>query len=201
DALVADPPLLVLDEPTAGLDPNQIRDVRELIRSFARDKTVFLSTHILPEVEATCDRVVIITDGRKVGEGPPGSLRAASKGRARLLLEGRGELEAFEKALGGVPEVLEIERLEAIGANSKIRAELITDGADRAPEAVFHAVAEAGLVLRSMEPRSERLEDVFAALTTEDPDGSAGRDEASDAEAPAGRDDAIDSDESKEEAS
>ena len=88
DALVADPPLLILDEPTAGLDPNQIRQVRDLIRGMAGSKTVLLSTHILPEVESTCGRVVIIHRGRLVGEGEPGRAahrraRAASCSRSR----------------------------------------------------------------------------------------------------------------------
>ena len=85
DALIADPPLLVLDEPTSGLDPNQIRQVRELIRSMAGKKTVLLSTHILPEVESTCGRVLIIHKGRLVGEGPPGSLRVREGDRVGRL--------------------------------------------------------------------------------------------------------------------
>jgi ABC-2 type transport system ATP-binding protein len=72
EALIADPPILILDEPTAGLDPNQVRQFRELIRSFAGDKTVLLSTHILSEVEAVCDRVIIIREGEKVADLAPG---------------------------------------------------------------------------------------------------------------------------------
>jgi ABC-2 type transport system ATP-binding protein len=78
DALVADPPLLILDEPTAGLDPNQIRQVRDLVRALSREKTVLLSTHILPEVEAICARVVIIDRGRLVSIGRPEELRGGS---------------------------------------------------------------------------------------------------------------------------
>src|SRR6476469_10198382 len=80
DALVHEPDLLILDEPTSGLDPNQIRQVRDLIRGMAGTKTVLLSTHILPEVESTCGRVVIIHRGRLVGEGQPGQLRAGNEG-------------------------------------------------------------------------------------------------------------------------
>ncbi len=68
EALIADPPLLILDEPTSGLDPNQVRQFRELVRGFGGSKTVFLSTHILPEVQAVCDRVIIIREGRKVAD-------------------------------------------------------------------------------------------------------------------------------------
>jgi len=73
DALIADPPILILDEPTSGLDPNQVRQFRELVRSFGGKKTVLLSTHILSEVEAVCDRVIIIREGQKVADLEPGN--------------------------------------------------------------------------------------------------------------------------------
>ncbi|MBW2377925.1 MAG: ATP-binding cassette domain-containing protein, partial [Deltaproteobacteria bacterium] len=72
DALIADPPILILDEPTSGLDPNQVRHFRELVRGFRGNKTVLLSTHILSEVEAVCDRVIIIREGKKVADLAPG---------------------------------------------------------------------------------------------------------------------------------
>jgi ABC-2 type transport system ATP-binding protein len=72
EALIADPPILILDEPTSGLDPNQVRQFRELVRSFGGKKTVLLSTHILSEVEAVCDRVIIIREGQKVADLKPG---------------------------------------------------------------------------------------------------------------------------------
>lgn len=71
EALIADPPILILDEPTSGLDPNQVRQFRELVRNFARQKTILLSTHILSEVEAVCDRVIIVREGRKVADLAP----------------------------------------------------------------------------------------------------------------------------------
>jgi ABC-2 type transport system ATP-binding protein len=71
EALLADPPILILDEPTSGLDPNQVRQFRELVRGFAREKTVLLSTHVLSEVEAVCDRVIIIREGEKVADLAP----------------------------------------------------------------------------------------------------------------------------------
>ena len=89
DALVADPPLLILDEPTAGLDPNQIRQVRDLVRSLGREKTVLLSTHILPEVEAICGRVIILDRGRLVSSGRPEELRSVSGGVRALSLEAK----------------------------------------------------------------------------------------------------------------
>ncbi len=87
DALLADPPILILDEPTAGLDPNQIRQVRELVRGFAGAKTILLSTHILPEVEAMCERVVIIHQGRKVGELNADEFRTGAKSLENVFAE------------------------------------------------------------------------------------------------------------------
>jgi ABC-2 type transport system ATP-binding protein len=168
DALVADPPLLILDEPTAGLDPNQIRQVRDLIRGLAGTKTVLLSTHILPEVESTCGRVLIIHRGRLVGEGTPGVLRQAGQGRALLVLEGRGEGARFEQVLQAVPgvrEITEVTRLQADPPVSRIK--LLTDGGEVA-EAVFAAIAAAGLTLRELRAEGTSLEDVFTKLTTHD---------------------------------
>lgn len=105
DALVADPPLLVLDEPTAGLDPNQIRQVRELIAELSRQKTVLLSTHILPEVEAVCDRVLIIHRGKLIREGTPAVLRTAIAGHQVLRMVGRGTPAAFRQACESVDGV------------------------------------------------------------------------------------------------
>jgi ABC-2 type transport system ATP-binding protein len=168
DALVADPPLLVLDEPTAGLDPNQIRQVRDLIRGLAGTKTVLLSTHILPEVESTCGRVLIIHRGRLVGEGQPGVLRRAGQGGAFLVLEGRGEGARFEQVLRAVPGVRDVTELTRLQGDPPVhRIKLLTDGGEVA-EAVFGAIAAAGLTLRELRAEGTSLEDVFTKLTTHD---------------------------------
>jgi ABC-2 type transport system ATP-binding protein len=164
DALVADPPLLILDEPTAGLDPNQIRQVRDLIASFEGDKTVFLSTHILPEVEASCSRVVIIHRGRVVGEGPPETLRDRSAGEQRVSLVGRGERTALEEALLGAEGVASLEHVLGRGDVHTFRLKTVA-GAE-VMERIFAAVVEAGGVLRELGREEGRLEDVFASLTT-----------------------------------
>jgi len=168
DALVADPPLLVLDEPTAGLDPNQIRQVRELIKGFAKTKTVLLSTHILPEVEASCERVVIIHKGRVVQEGSPDELKAAPTQQRVFVIRSKSSRDALEKALGALPGVR--------GIDAKAQDEGITrllvrvaDDADDLAERVFDAVAKAGLTLRELtEKRGASLEDVFSQLTRTD---------------------------------
>src|SRR5213078_4447006 len=87
DALLHDPPVLVLDEPTVGLDPTQIRETRKLIKDLGGDHTVILSTHILPEVEAVCDRAIVIAGGRVVAQGSPDELRASRRMQARVLVE------------------------------------------------------------------------------------------------------------------
>jgi ABC-2 type transport system ATP-binding protein len=171
DALVADPPLLILDEPTAGLDPNQIRQVRDLVRSLASEKTVLLSTHILPEVEASCGRVLIIDKGRLVSTGRPAELRGAGEGLRALTLEARvaperlrAALSALEPALRGAPAI------QAIGAEGVLRARLEVEGTalDEVAERVFRAVADAGIDLRELRREDTSLEDVFARLTTRD---------------------------------
>ncbi len=168
DALIADPPILVLDEPTAGLDPNQIRQVRDLVRALAGKKTVLVSTHILPEVEATCDRVVIIHRGKVVTEGTPEALRTRAAGAGVVAIEGRGSESAFRAALAGVPDV-EIDSIESL-ASGVVRMRLRAPDAEESSERVFAAIAGAGLVLRELRrERAASLEEVFGRLTTDEP--------------------------------
>jgi ABC-2 type transport system ATP-binding protein len=163
DALVADPPLLILDEPTAGLDPNQIRQVRDLVRELAREKTVLLSTHILPEVEAICARVVIIDRGRLVSSGRPEELRG---GGGAIMLEARADAEKLRAALSAVEGVREVS-LTTAGDVQRARLE-ISGEQDPCAERVFRAVADAGIDLRELRRADASLEDVFARLTTQE---------------------------------
>lgn len=167
DALLADPPLLVLDEPTSGLDPNQMRHVRELVRSFAGKKTVFLSTHILPEVEASCERIIIVRAGRKVAEGTVAELRARAAGEHRLRLVGPGRAKAFVEAIAGVPYVASTE-VES-DAEQESRIVVALEPGDAAVDAVFSAVVGAGLSLRELRREESTLEELFAELTTTEP--------------------------------
>lgn len=166
DALLGDPPLLILDEPTSGLDPNQLRHVRDLIRSFAGKKTVFLSTHILPEVESTCQRMVIIRAGKKVAEGDKASLRARATGDQIVRIVGVGEAAAFERALEDVAGVRRVSAEGVAGGTSAVT--LVTEPGDASLDAVFAAVVKAGLSLRELRREQASLEDVFADLTTAD---------------------------------
>ncbi|MGD8862846.1 MAG: ABC transporter ATP-binding protein [Myxococcales bacterium] len=165
DALVADPPLLILDEPTAGLDPNQIRQVRDLIRGMAGEKTVLLSTHILPEVESTCGRVVIINQGKLVGEGEPGELRTASEGRQVITVEARGDRDELERTLKGVDGVSALTEVTPLSSDPPVTRVKIDADAGEVSERLFSALAEAGLVLRELRREQASLEDVFTKLT------------------------------------
>ena len=167
DALVADPPLLVLDEPSAGLDPNQIRQVRDLIRGMAGEKTIMLSTHILPEVESVCSRVLIINKGRLVGEGAPDALRTSGEGGYILVLEARGERAALEQLafqVKGVRKLLDAEQLESVPSTlSRLRLEVENLGA---AEALSLALTQRGHAIRELRHEQTSLEDVFTQLTT-----------------------------------
>src|SRR3954447_9891829 len=122
DALVARPPLLILDEPTAGLDPNQIREVRDVIRDLGKEHTVLLSTHILSEVEASCSRVVVITKGKLVAEGTMDEL-SRKRRTAGLLLVVRGDREAALGVMRGIDgvEKADHDALEKTGDAHAIR--------------------------------------------------------------------------------
>jgi ABC-2 type transport system ATP-binding protein len=168
DALVADPPLLVLDEPTAGLDPNQIRQVRDLIRGMAGKKTVLLSTHILPEVESTCGRVLIIHRGRLVGEGEPGRLRAARAGEQVLTVEAHGDRAKVEPLFAKLEGVLRIADTTLLQNDPPLVRLRIEAGPGEVAEAVFKAASSAGVVLRELRREQASLEDVFTNLTTRD---------------------------------
>jgi ABC-2 type transport system ATP-binding protein len=168
DALVADPPLLVLDEPTAGLDPNQIRQVRDLVRGMAGKKTVLLSTHILPEVESTCGRVVIIHRGKLVGQGAPGTLRSARPDEQMLVVEVRADRARAEAVLRAVPGVRSVADVTLLQGDPPCVRMRLAAGPGEVAEAVFSAAAAAGLVLRELRREAASLEDVFAKLTTHD---------------------------------
>ncbi|MDD9938081.1 MAG: ABC transporter ATP-binding protein [Myxococcales bacterium] len=168
DALVADPPLLVLDEPTAGLDPNQIRQVRDLIRGMAGEKTVLLSTHILPEVESTCGRVLIINKGELVGEGEPGNLRAASEGQQMITVEARSAREPLEELLLKVEGVRSVADATLLSNDPPVTRLKLAADAGEITERIFSAIAEASLTLRELRRDEASLEDVFASLTTRD---------------------------------
>ncbi|GAC1325825.1 MAG: ABC transporter ATP-binding protein [Chloroflexota bacterium] len=169
-ALLGDPPVLILDEPTSGLDPKQIIDTRNLIRSLGGEHTVILSTHILPEVAATCTRIVIIANGRVVAEDTPENLDRRLKGAETIAVVARGPREEIAQTLKSVPHVLAVEA-EANGhvgqeplASFTVQSEV---GAD-IREALAKAVVAGGFGLMELRPAHLSLEEIFLQLTTND---------------------------------
>ncbi len=160
-ALVHEPPVLILDEPTIGLDPVQIIKIRETIRELGRDRAVLLSTHILPEVESVCDRVLIIDRGRIVAEGTPSELRGRLAGTPAVRVVVRGAVAARE-AVEGLAGVTAVEASEAPG-ETRLRL-VCAHGADPR-EDVFRLAVERGWVLRELARETLSLEDVFVRLT------------------------------------
>jgi len=161
--LIHDPDILVLDEPTVGLDPNQIIEIRELIKRIGEEKTVILSSHILPEVEATCGRVLIIHEGTIVGRGAPDELAAGARGGGVVHLEVRGPGDEVPAALGAVEGVEECRADEGEGGVVRCRIGCLP-GAD-CREALAAAVASRGWGLRELRFERVTLEKVFQELT------------------------------------
>ena len=169
DCLVGQPAILILDEPTVGLDPHQIRQTRDLIRELGRTTTILLSTHILPEVEMLCHRVTIINKGRIVAVDTPGRLRERLRGTQIIRVELKGEAASIEAALRQLPSVA---RVSAAGqANGTAAFDVETrDGAD-IREAIFHLAVARQWTLRELSKSQASLEDVFIQLTTEESAG------------------------------
>jgi ABC-2 type transport system ATP-binding protein len=163
-ALVHEPPVLILDEPTVGLDPAQIIKIREMIRSLGRERAVLLSTHILPEVDAVCDRVLIIDRGRIVAEGTPQELRRRQAGSPVVHAAFRGGVAAGE-AVRTLPGVVAVEETAGDG-ETRLRVEC-AEGTDLVEE-IFHVAVARGWVLRELTREALSLEDVFVRLTRHD---------------------------------
>jgi ABC-2 type transport system ATP-binding protein len=159
-ALIHQPPVLILDEPTVGLDPNQIIKVRELITELGRDHTVLLSTHILPEVEQVCERVFIIDRGRVVADGTPDALRTKLIVNPSLAVELKGANGSARAALEELPGVVGIRDR----GEGRYLLEHVAGSDPR--EAVFKTAVEQGWVLLALTPQQASLEDVFVRLTT-----------------------------------
>lgn len=175
DALLAQPPLLILDEPTAGLDPNQIREVRAVLRSLGEEHTVLLSTHILSEVEASCSRAIVINRGRLVTDDTIDGLR--TKGAATALaLTLSGDKILIQKTLSAIDGVKKVEPGETRDGESEWTVSLAQSKDEKnkktsnvAPgplaEACVRALVEQKIGVRSIKPKASSLEEVFAELT------------------------------------
>jgi ABC-2 type transport system ATP-binding protein len=161
-AMIHNPDILILDEPTTGLDPNQIVEIRELIRKLGKEKTVILSTHILPEVEATCDRILIINRGRIVADGTADVLRKQAQGQQVLRLRISGaDTETIYQGLQGLPTIAAVDILDA----AEQRFELQSLPEQSSNQVAFELCVRNNWTLLEMIPFETRLEDIFRNLT------------------------------------
>ncbi len=161
-ALIHDPEILILDEPTTGLDPNQIVEIRELIKQLGKEKTVLLSSHILAEVEATCDRVVIINKGKIVADGTAADLRKQiTEGDVfRIRVTNRSWNEVVE-VLSKIPDIISFDVLDKNNAIFKVIGPKDSDfGAN-----IFKTAAANNVILSEITPIEAKLEDIFRQLT------------------------------------
>jgi ABC-2 type transport system ATP-binding protein len=164
-AIVHDPPVIILDEPTVGLDPKQIIDVRNLIKSLRGDHTVILSTHILPEVSMTCTKVAIINQGEIVATGSPETLIQQLVGNANYEIEVTGTISEVQAALQHIPQLQSIEHRGDEFNRIKVRVIANTD--DDIGRDLTTALVAQNLGVYSIQRRSASLEDVFLQLTRE----------------------------------
>ncbi|MCX7804091.1 MAG: ABC transporter ATP-binding protein [Planctomycetota bacterium] len=173
-AMIHDPDLLILDEPTSGLDPRQIIEIRDLIREIGKTKTVFLSTHIMQEVEAICSRSVIIHKGKLVADGKPDELRTAAAGASRVVARIKAPPEELRGELGrlqGAGEV-SVEAAEGAAAGGAVWCDCrisFQKGMDpeEGGERIFALVRDRGWSLRRLQFERISMEDVFLQLTRE----------------------------------
>ena len=161
-AMIHDPQVLILDEPTSGLDPNQIVEIRRLIKELGREKTVILSTHILPEVEATCSRILIINKGKIVADGTSDTLRRASQGREvlRVRIED-GQKNDIIQALLQLDTVGLVDNIAGIENYFEVQSR----GEASSRKNIFRLCVEKKWSLTEMTPVETKLEDIFRDLT------------------------------------
>jgi len=161
-AMIHDPKILILDEPTTGLDPNQIVEIRKLIRELGQEKTVILSTHILPEVEATCDRILIINRGKIAADGTAETLRKQASGKE--LLKVRIEDATVNDVLSSLTALPSVAAATIADAETH-RFEVETKAGMSSKRDVFRLCADRGWAMTELIPVETRLEDIFRNLT------------------------------------
>ena len=165
-AILGDPKLIILDEPTVGLDPLQITQIRDLIRDLGRDRTVILSSHILAEVQAVCSNILILSGGRLVAQGTPAQLRQL-RASASLDLEAEVTAQEAQALTKGLPDCkAALEPMEA--RRLRIRLETSRDNLDSLARQVFFRFAQAGKPILRMTQERASLEDIFLELTKEE---------------------------------
>ena len=176
-ALLGDPHYIILDEPTVGLDPLQIIEIRDLIHELGQTHTVILSSHILSEVQAICESVLIIAHGKLVAFDTPQNLENRLTSGGRLTLSADCSAEALHRILAAVPAVCDCRLLTAEEGRCKAQLEITGDAAE-ACRALFFAFAKAETAILQLTPEKADLENIFIELTDAQPDGKEPRHES-----------------------
>lgn len=170
-AIIHDPEVLILDEPTDGLDPNQKHEVRTLIRGMAKEKAIILSTHILEEVDAVCTRAIIISEGRLVTDSTPSELLARSRFHNAISLSIRASaVDGMVEAFSALPDVADVEVLES--GNGRVRLQLFPEGSALLASRVSQLARERSWPVEELHVERGRLDEVFRKITA----GSASKD-------------------------
>ncbi len=165
-AMIHDPEILILDEPTTGLDPNQIIEIRNLIRELGKEKTVILSTHILPEVEATCDRILIINKGQIVADGTSETLRSHSKGGGEILKVQIMDAPSKDEMVSTLQSVETIGFVDPI-ADTNNSFIIHSKENQSSKREIFKMCVQKNWILSELTPIETKLEDIFRELTTD----------------------------------
>ncbi|NLI22077.1 MAG: ATP-binding cassette domain-containing protein [Clostridiales bacterium] len=163
-AILGDPKVIILDEPTVGLDPQQLIEIRELIRTLGRDRTVMLSSHIMQEISAVCDMLIIISGGKLVAEDTPENLEARAENGQTLRLTVRADEAEAREIVASLGETVEVRSANA-GAQGETELEIGVTTEDDVRERLFYAFADRRCAILSMAREKQSLEDVFLALT------------------------------------
>ncbi len=166
-ALLGNPPVLILDEPTVGLDPNQIIEIRKLIKSLGKKHTVIFSSHVLSEISATCDRIIVISEGKIVADAKTNELSTAVSGEQRLSLVVEGNSSDVISAVKKIPAVVRASKDRDMSENSAKYIVRYENGTDIRRD-VFNAMVRIGAVILDMQSGNETLEDIFLELTAQE---------------------------------
>lgn len=166
-ALLGNPPVLILDEPTVGLDPKQIIEIRKLIKSLGKKHTVIFSSHVLSEISATCDRIIVISNGKIVADAKTEELSTAVSGEEKLSLEIMGASADIISAIKKIPAVIRANKVKTMRDNTAKYMVEYEKGVDIRRD-VFSAMARIGCPILNMQSGNETLEDMFLKLTTGD---------------------------------
>lgn len=166
-ALLGNPPVLILDEPTVGLDPKQIIEIRKLIKSLGKKHTVIFSSHVLSEISATCDRIIVISNGKIVADAKTEELSTAVSGEEKLSIEIEGASADIISAIKKIPAVIRANKVKTLRDNTAKYMVEYEKGVDIRRD-VFSAMARIGCPILNMQSGNETLEDMFLKLTTGD---------------------------------